>query len=119
MFSQEIDELISEGIGTKNIFFVRERGFSKFAAETQCIFRMVGVSDMVVWDKTGKTFDQITPQIAKLHIGGAGNAKKEDVAKGLQQYVGKQEYKTDDESDSVAIGIAWLLKNEYEVKKRE
>lgn len=108
-----------EGVGTDNIVFVRERGFSRFAAETQTIYRMVGVTDLVLWDKTKKSFDQIAPKEVKLLVTGSGKAKKEEVAAALPQYVGDQNYKTDDESDSVAVGIAWLLKNEYEIKKRE
>lgn len=111
--------MISDGVGTDNIHFVRERGFSRFAAETQTIYRMVGVSDLVLWDKTKKSFDQLAPKEVKLLVSGSGKAKKEDVAEALKSFVGDMEYKTDDESDAVAVGVAWLLKNEYEIKKRE
>lgn len=80
MFSAEIDSLIAEGVGADNIYFVRERGFSRFAAETQTIFRMVGVTDLVLWDKTRKSFDQLAPKEVKLLVGGVGTAKKEVVA---------------------------------------
>lgn len=33
------------------------------------------------------------------------------VANALKQYVGALHYETDDESDAVAIGIAWLIEN--------
>ena len=35
------------------------------------------------------------------------------VANALKQYVGALHYETDDESDAVAIGIAWLIENNY------
>lgn len=108
-----------DGIAVKDIHFVRERGFSRFAAETQTIFRMVGVSDLVAWDKAGSVFAQLAPKEVKKLIAGDGKAKKEDVASALPYYVGDQTYRTDDESDAVAVGIAWLLKEGYEVKKRE
>lgn len=119
MITDEIRDLVSRGVGTNNIYFVRERGFSRFAAETQTIFRMVGVTDLVLWDETGKSFDQLAPKEVKLLVAGDGRATKENVRDALSKFVGPLEYKTDDESDSVAVGIAWLLKNEYEVKKRE
>lgn len=31
------------------------------------------------------------------------------VAKSLAQFVGEREYACDDESDAVAVGIAWLI----------
>lgn len=116
--ASEIEYWIGEGVGSNNIHFVRERGFSRFATETQAIYRMVGVTDLVLWDKTGKSFDQLAPKEVKLLVADNGKATKKTVCEALAPYVGQQEYKTDDESDAVAVGVAWLLKNEYEVKKR-
>lgn len=107
LISSEIDKLVEEGVGMDNIVFSRERGFSRFAAETQVIYRMVGVTDLVLWDKTKKSFEQLAPKEVKLCVAHTGKASKEEVAKALEQYVGKVEYKTDDESDAVAVGIAW------------
>ena len=80
---------------------------------------MVGVTDLIIWDKTKKTFNQLAPKEIKLLVADDGRARKEDVAAALSKYVGNLEYKTDDESDSVAVGLAWLLKSGYEVAKRE
>ena len=117
--TDEIRHWVNEGVGTNNIHFVRERGFSRFATETQTIFRMVGVTDLVLWDEAHKSFDQLAPKEVKLLVAGNGTATKKVVCEALPQYVGQQEYKTDDESDAVAVGVAWLLKNEYEIKKRD
>ena len=119
ILSEEIRHLVAEGVGLNNIHFVRERGFSRFATETQTIYRMVGVTDLVLWDEARKSFEQLAPKEVKLLVAGKGTATKKDVSDALSHYVGAFEYKTDDESDSVAVGIAWLLKNEYKVKKRE
>ena len=119
LFSSEIDYWISEGVGTDNIYFVRERGFSRFATETQTIFRMVGITDLVLWDKAEKSFEQLAPKEVKRLVAGTGEAKKKDVADTQPDYVGPQEYKTDDESDAVAVGIAWILSRGYVIKKRE
>ena len=37
------------------------------------------------------------------------NAEKDEVASALEQFVGVQDYACDDESDAVAVAIAWLL----------
>ena len=36
-------------------------------------------------------------------------AEKDVVANSLAQFVGEHEYACDDESDAVAVGVAWLL----------
>lgn len=118
MLSSDIDALIQEGVDQKDIHFVRERGFSRFATETQTIFRMVGISDLVAWDKAHAVFEQLAPKEVKRLIAGDGKAKKDLVAAALPYYMGEVEYKTDDESDAVAVGIAWLIKVGHEVKKR-
>ncbi len=46
-------------------------------------------------------------------ITGSGKANKQDVADSLERYVGKVQYGTDDESDAVAVGIAWLIGEGY------
>lgn len=115
--TSEIHHWISEGVGSDNIHFVRERGFSRFATETQTIYKMVGVTDLILWDVAGKSFDQLAPKEVKRLVANNGTAAKKDVCEALPQYVGEQQYKTDDESDAVAVGIAWLLKNGYEIKR--
>lgn len=35
------------------------------------------------------------------------------MAQRLADYVGIQEYACDDESDAIAVGIAWLIENGY------
>ena len=45
----------------------------------------------------------------KLTVAGSGSASKEDVQKALTDYVGVNTYRTLDESDAVAVGVAYLL----------
>ena len=45
----------------------------------------------------------------KKLLTGSGKALKSEVALALESYVGTQKYETDDESDAVAVGIAWLI----------
>lgn len=92
---------------------MRERGFARFAAETQCLYKVVGVTDMVLWRKKQAVFHEIAPLSVKKLVTGSGKASKADVAGALERYVGKQTYACDDESDAVAVGLAWWLQNGY------
>lgn len=95
-----------------DLVFVRERGFHKHATETEAIFKMVGVSDLYAW-KHRKVFEEIPPTVIKKVITGNDKASKEEVAAALERYVGKQDYAFDDESDSVAVGVCWLIQHGY------
>lgn len=109
-----------DGIGMDNIRFIRERGVITRHAEALMLGKVVGVIDLALENlSSGRTFDELPPLTVKKQVTGSGRAKKDEVAAALPQYVGNQTYETDDESDAVAVGIAWLLKNGYEVKKRE
>ena len=91
--------------------FVREKGFSRFPHETQALFKVVGISDLAAWKTCGTEFVEIAPTTVKKALTGSGKASKEEVAAVLEQYVGRQEYATDDESDAVAVGITWMVLN--------
>lgn len=90
---------------------VREKGFSRFPKETQALFKVVGIADLAAWQCGEKMFDELAPAFVKKLLTGSGRASKQDVAEALLPYVGNQEYACDDESDAVAIGIAWLIQN--------
>ncbi len=91
---------------------VRERGFSRYAASTQQVFRVVGVLDLIAYDSFGKIIEEIPPTAVKLTIARKGSASKEEVAASLSRYVGKQIYKTDDESDAVAVGLTCAIEHD-------
>ena len=88
---------------------VRERGFFKFAAETEVQCRVIGVTDLYAWATGNKVFEEIAPQSIKKTITGNSKASKEEVAAGLEKYIGKQDYACDDESDACAVGVTWLI----------
>lgn len=92
---------------------VRERGFSRFFSETQALFKVVGVADLAAWREIEACFDEIAPAMVKKLVTGSGKATKVEVADALEKYVGKQEYLCDDESDAVAVGVAWLILHGY------
>ena len=90
---------------------VREKGFFRFAAETEVLCRVIGVIDQYAWATGKKVSEEIAPTAIKKLLTGTGKASKEEVAVAQEKYVGKQKYDVDDQSDAVAVGIAWLLQN--------
>lgn len=77
------------------------------------LHKVVGISDLYGWAANNKVFEELSPTTIKSLVAGNKSASKEEVAAALEKYIGKQEYETDDESDAVACGIAWLLKKKY------
>ncbi|MBQ8962515.1 MAG: crossover junction endodeoxyribonuclease RuvC [Clostridia bacterium] len=103
----EIYKLITE-LAVDVAVFVREKGFSRFPHETQALFKVVGVADLAAWTTCRTEFMEIAPTTVKKLLTGSGKAEKDTVAAALEEYVGSHDYATDDESDAVAVGIAWL-----------
>lgn len=96
--------------------FVREKGFSRFARETQALYKVIGISDLAAWHAKKESYHEIAPSMIKKLLTGNGKASKEDVASALEQYVGRQEYAVSDESDAVAAGVAWLIQtNQHKI----
>lgn len=61
--------------------FVRERAFSRFPNETQALFKVVGIADLVIWKYSKQVWKELPPARLKKLLTGAGNASKDDVAK--------------------------------------
>ena len=89
--------------------FVREKAFSRFARETQTLNKVVGISDLIAWKQSHAEFHEIAPTTIKKLLTGSGRSEKDVVAAALERYLGYQIYKTDDESDAAAVGVAWLI----------
>lgn len=77
------------------------------------LHKVVGVSDLYAWAFGNRQFEEIPPKTIKRFLTGDMNADKEMVARSLTKYVGKLDYESDDESDAVAVGIAWLMLKGY------
>ncbi|URZ16909.1 crossover junction endodeoxyribonuclease RuvC [Clostridium felsineum] len=97
---------------------VREKGFYRFAGITQVLFRVVGVSDLLVYQHTGvTTIDELPPTTVKRIVAGDGRADKKDVEVGVREHLTPMQkdytFYSDDVSDAVAVGIAWFLKHGY------
>lgn len=100
-------------LDTGNMILVRERGFYKTPVETIALAKVAGVADLYAYSYHGATFDEIAPSSIKKLVTGNYRADKQEVANALEQYVGKLEYRSDDESDAIAVGIAWLIQHKY------
>ena len=89
-------------------------GKNLYSAKTvQALAQVVGMVDYLVLDMGHGEFDKIPPKMVKKLVAGSSVAEKEDVAKALPNFVGEQDYACDDESDAVAVGIAWLIQNNF------
>lgn len=90
---------------------VREKGVSRFNRATQVLFRVVGVVDLLLEEKELKPSEEISISETKKLITGNGKAEKEEVAEAVQQYLTESvTFVNDDESDAVAVGVAYCLK---------
>ena len=77
----------------------------------EVLHKVVGVSDLYAWAFGTRQFNEIHPKTIKKLVANDQLAEKDAVASALVQFVGEQEYECDDESDAVAVGVAWLLQN--------
>jgi Holliday junction resolvasome RuvABC endonuclease subunit len=84
-----------------------ERGFSRFNAETQTIFRAHGVVNCMLWNVPQVYY---TPKAIKAVIV-HGDATKEDVANSINTKYNDIIFQSEDESDSFATAIAYLVEN--------
>ena len=102
---------------------LRKSGTAASGKVLSILNKVVGVADLYAWAFGGREFVEIPPQTVKKAVTDDANAEKEVVAAALEQFVGKHDYACDDESDAVAVGIAWLLQqgmldNPYEKPKK-
>lgn len=94
---------------------VREKGFSRFANTTQLLFRVVGVSDLIVLQEAGvKVVEEIPPTTVKSFVAGYSRADKEEVEEGVRKHLQEcqkdMEFYSDDESDAVAVALTYCIK---------
>lgn len=97
---------------------VREKGFCRYANVTQVLFRVVGVSDLKVFEASGITkIDEIAPTSVKRLVAGDGKASKKEVEEGVREHLVDLQkdidFFSDDESDAVAVGISWMIQHGY------
>jgi len=81
-----------------------ERGFYRYAASTEAIYKVCGVVQYLFWE-----IPQIfyPPMTVKKVVGGKGNMKKDELREVIEKEY-KLSFKNDDESDSFAVGICYF-----------
>lgn len=90
-------------------FFVREKMvMNKKVPSERDVAKVVGLMDFYL---DFNEWHEVYPVTVKCLVAGSGKAEKSEVAKALEKYIGKQEYRNDDESDATAVAIAWLIQN--------
>ena len=87
----------------------KQRGPFNKSRTIEVLHKVVGVADLYAWAFGQKQFDEIDPRGVKSTVANNFTAEKDEVAKALTQFVGHWDYACDDESDAVAVGVAWLL----------
>ncbi len=80
---------------------------------TQRTFQAFGVMLLTVYKLGYYSICELAATTVKKLITGSGKADKSEVKGKLVDFVGEQIYKTEDESDAVALGIAYLIKERY------
>jgi crossover junction endodeoxyribonuclease RuvC len=93
---------------------IRERGFSRHQATTQTLFKVVGISDMIT-AHFGYSIEEIPPTTVKKLVTGDGKADKAEVERAVRRWLtlpADYTFAKDDESDAVAVVLAYLIQNE-------
>lgn len=88
---------------------VRERGFSRFAASTQAIYKVHGIVDLLFRDRE---IIDIPPTTVKKAITGDARASKEEVEKAVRKFLrlsSQYKFESDDESDAAAVALSYLF----------
>jgi crossover junction endodeoxyribonuclease RuvC len=80
---------------------------------TQVIFRVVGVSDLALAKEGYTKIVDLSPTTVKKAVAGNGKADKKQVAQAVETFIGEYQFKNDDESDAVAVALAYLIQEGY------
>lgn len=110
----EIGKLFTEYVAPQVVkAVVREKGFVRFNTETAALYCVTGAVEMILWDRKEMWFQEYPPLTVKKAVTGTGKATKEEVALAIDNYLTHAAWRSDDESDAVAVGLTWLILNDY------
>ena len=107
--ARELSRYIKANPGS---ILVREKALdviSRSAKTVEVLHKVVGMSDLYAWWLEKTEFEEVPVKTVKSLVANDKDAGKDAVAASLDQFVGHREYARDDESDAVAVGIAWLI----------
>ena len=102
---QKLNEILSNN---EIDIFVREKGFTRFNKVTQALYKAVGLVDYILYLHKIPNCKELPPTTIKKIVTGSGKASKEEVEKAIRKYIKQSDYefKTNDESDAVAVAIS-------------
>lgn len=111
--SNLLEKLIKESTPDIDVFFVREKAFNARASMAEIgIYKVIGIVDLLTYNlRPDKEWYEVFPVTVKKLVTGSGKADKLQVQKALVNYIGERTYDVDDESDSVAVALAFLIQN--------
>lgn len=92
---------------------VREKGYVKFNTSSASLYCVTGALEMILWNRKEMSFQEYPPTSVKLAVTGSGRADKAEVAEAIDNYCTHTNWRSDDESDAVAVGLTWLIDNGY------
>lgn len=104
------NELTKVAKGHKITDFVKEKGFTKYIAVTQILFKVHGVCEERFADFK---FTEYPPTSVKKAVTGNGRAKKDEVAEGVKEFLklpNEYTFLSDNVSDSVAVALTFIIK---------
>ena len=86
---------------------VIEKGFYRFAASTEAIFKVHGLAQYLFWD-----IEQVlyAPTTIKKLVGGKGNMTKEEIRCIVSKRFPEITFMNNDESDSVSVALCFFQK---------
>lgn len=94
---------------------VIERGFTKHNIATQVLYRVHGLANYIFYNCKQIYY---APTTIKKSITGSGKSDKEELKQIiLQDYYPNAKFKNNDESDAVAIGLTYFIKEKQLVLK--
>lgn len=88
--------------------FVREKPICRYNMDAIMLFRVCGMADHLLWQIREMSWQEYPVTTIRKWVTGNGHSSKETTAQHLVHYVGEVGYRTDDESDAVAVGLTWL-----------
>lgn len=110
----EIGMLFTEYISPQVVkCVVREKSFVRFNTETAALYCVTGAMEMILWNRKEQWFQELAPASVKKSVTGSGKASKDEVAEAIDNYCAHSNFHSDDESDAIAVGLAWLIQNDY------
>lgn len=118
MLLLEIQQALTRfSISDLPVFFVRERSVNNCGGKMARsgtmarigVSEVIGIADLVAWIHSHSEWEEIFPVTIKKLLTGSGKSEKQDVANALSRYLGKLDYRNDDESDAAAVAVAWLI----------